>query len=123
MLHPLAIKVRTPSKGVHVYFADKVGVATSSKSISSHIDVRGNRGYVIAPETILPDGSAYTYENYSIYEALADDVLPQFPYEQLQKITTGFSDTPSQHEKASSVNIKSTLNGATETEKKTFLKI
>ena len=123
LLHPLAIKVRTPSKGVHVYFADKVGVATSSKSISSHIDVRGNRGYVIAPETILPDGSAYTYENYSIYEALADDVLPQFPYEQLQKITTGFSDTPSQHEKASSVNIKSTLNGATETEKITFLKI
>jgi len=122
LLHPRAIKVRTPSKGVHVYFADTVGVPTSSKSISSHIDVRGNRGYVIAPETILPDGSAYTYENYSLYEALADDVLPQFPYEQLQKITTGFPDTPSQHEKASSVNIKSTLNGATETEKITFVK-
>ena len=81
--HPRAIKIRTPSNGVHFYFAHVEGISSSTRKVDTHIDVRGDGGYVIAPESILPDGSEYRHENQTIYEAINDFSLPRFPKVQI----------------------------------------
>lgn len=54
--------VQTPSGGWHYYFSVPAHgeVRNSTSKIGSHIDVRGEGGYVIAEGAVLPDGRAYT---------------------------------------------------------------
>lgn len=56
--------VRTPSGGMHVYFPHPVGVEQRSwQSPRTHIDFRGDGGYVIAPPSrIEVDGTVRRYE-------------------------------------------------------------
>lgn len=56
--------VRTPSGGMHVYFPHPVGLEQRSwQSPRSHIDFRGDGGYVIAPPSrIEVDGTERRYE-------------------------------------------------------------
>lgn len=53
--------VRTPTGGVHVYFAQTPGDTLGNRRgrLPAGIDVRGAGGYVIAPGCVLPDGRAY----------------------------------------------------------------
>ncbi|MGO1316832.1 MAG: bifunctional DNA primase/polymerase [Cellulomonadaceae bacterium] len=56
--------VRTPSGGMHVYFPHPVGVEQRSwQSPRTHVDFRGDGGYVIAPPSrIEVDGAVRRYE-------------------------------------------------------------
>ena len=84
---PRAIIVRTPSGGVHYYFRHIEGVNSSTRKIASHIDVRGDGGYVIAPESVLPDGREYRYDKITLYEAIIDASLPHFPFRKVGELT------------------------------------
>lgn len=56
--------VRTPSGGMHAYFAATPGVEQPCWSVPSrHIDFRGDGGYVVAPPSAvtISDGSTRTY--------------------------------------------------------------
>lgn len=87
LVDPRAIIVRTPSGGVHYYFSHSGGVHSSTRKIASHIDVRGDGGYVIAPESVLPDGRKYQYEKITLYEAIIDASLPNFPFRKVKELT------------------------------------
>lgn len=82
--HHDAVKVTTPSGGMHLYFAHTGGVNVSTKGIASHIDVRGEGGYVIAPCTTMLDGTAYCYQGHTLSQALIDGSLPRFPLEAVE---------------------------------------
>lgn len=84
---PRAIIVRTPSGGVHYYFRHIEGVNSSTRKIASHIDVRGDGGYVIAPESVLPDDREYRYDKITLYEAIIDASLPHFPFRKVGELT------------------------------------
>ena len=56
--------VRTPSGGVHAYFAATPGVEQRNWSLPSrHLDFRGDGGYVVAPPSVVEtsDGTARPY--------------------------------------------------------------
>lgn len=55
--------VRTPSGGMHAYFAATPGVEQRNWSLPSrHIDFRGDGGYVVAPPSVIAiDGAARPY--------------------------------------------------------------
>ncbi|MFT2692686.1 bifunctional DNA primase/polymerase [Clavibacter zhangzhiyongii] len=57
-----APRVRTPSGGLHIYFADAEGAwRNSAGKLGAGIDVRGVGGYVLAPGSLIGDG-AYVLE-------------------------------------------------------------
>ena len=54
--------VRTPSGGVHYYFADPDGeFGITAGTLGDGIDTRGRGGYVVAPPSII-DGVAYVWD-------------------------------------------------------------
>ncbi|WP_308465207.1 bifunctional DNA primase/polymerase [Rathayibacter soli] len=59
-----AALVRTPSGGVHAYYpADPAHPQPSWQAAAVGVDFRGNRGYVIAPPSIITsEGRSVTYE-------------------------------------------------------------
>ncbi|WP_171208729.1 MULTISPECIES: phage/plasmid primase, P4 family [unclassified Ruegeria] len=77
--HPGAVKVRTQSGGVQFIFNHVDGVPTSSKKAASHVDTRGDGGYIIAPGSNMTSGAAYTYEGRNLSAALEAQDLPDFP--------------------------------------------
>lgn len=79
-----AVKVATPSGGLHLMFAHAEGARVSTQKAGTHIDVRGEGGYVIAPGTVMPDGSSYTYQGISLSQAMLAGALPPFPVETVQ---------------------------------------
>ena len=85
--HSRALVVNTPSGGIHYYFRHVDGVRSSTGKIASHIDVRGDGGYIIAPESVLPDGRKYQYEKITLYQAIIDASLPNFPVRNLRELT------------------------------------
>ncbi len=77
-----AIKVTTPSGGLHVYLqrrADRVRVGNESPA--PHIDVRCDSGYVIAPGATMPDSRAYGQMQavYELSAAVIAGCLPNAP--------------------------------------------
>ena len=63
----LQAHVQTPSGGLHVYFewSDEIPVTVASDVLSG-IDIRGERGFVMAPpSTVIVDGVAQRYEHLS----------------------------------------------------------
>lgn len=79
LVHPDAVKVRTQSGGVQYIFKHIEGAPTSSKKAASHIDTRGDGGYVVAPGSVMASGAAYSYEGRSLSAALDAGDLPVFP--------------------------------------------
>ncbi len=58
---PESLAVRTPSGGVHLYLVQPPGEAVRNRgNLPSHVDVRGQGGYVIAPPSriVAPCGNA-----------------------------------------------------------------
>ncbi|WP_145975958.1 primase-like DNA-binding domain-containing protein [Ruegeria atlantica] len=49
---------------------------TSSKKAASHIDTRGDGGYVIAPGSVMGSGADYSYEGRSLSAALEAGDVP-----------------------------------------------
>lgn len=72
-----AVRVHTPSGGLHLYFRHADGIG-SAGGILSGVDVRGEGGYVIAPGSRMADGTIYRYVG---RDRLDDDALrlPRFP--------------------------------------------
>jgi hypothetical protein len=85
--HPEAVKIRTPSGGVQLIFSHVAGAKTSSKQVASHIDTRGDGGYIVAPECIMPNGSQYIYEGRRLAEALNANDLPPYPLVKVEQAT------------------------------------
>ncbi|SPJ31475.1 phage/plasmid primase, P4 family [Falsiruegeria mediterranea] len=81
LAHPDAVKVRTQSGGVQYFFKHIEDTPTSSKKAASHIDTRGDGGYVIAPGSVMGSGADYSYEGRSLSAALEAGDLPDFPIE------------------------------------------
>ena len=60
LAHPDAVKVRTQSGGVQYIYKHIEGAPTSSKKAASHVDTRGDGGYVIAPGSVMGSGAVYS---------------------------------------------------------------
>lgn len=60
---PASLAVRTPSGGVHVYFAQPAtgDPIRNRGNLPRHVDVRGEGGYVIAPPSCMEDGRRYRW--------------------------------------------------------------
>lgn len=60
---PASLAVRTPSGGVHVYFAQPAAgePIRNRGNLPRHVDVRGEGGYVIAPPSCMEDGRRYRW--------------------------------------------------------------
>jgi putative DNA primase/helicase len=61
---PPTLAVRTPSGGVHLYYAtpDDGGAPIRNRGhLPLHVDVRGLGGYVIAPPSVMEDGRRYRW--------------------------------------------------------------
>ncbi len=59
---PSTLAVRTPSGGVHVYFPQPEGAHIRNRgNLPEHVDVRGEGGYVIAPPSVMANGSRYRW--------------------------------------------------------------
>lgn len=68
---PQTLVARTPSGGLHVWFAHPgAPVKNSVRQLGSGLDVRGDGGYVVAPPSETPSGT---------YEWLASEAPPQAP--------------------------------------------
>ena len=113
--------VNTPSGGIHYYFRHVDGVRSSTGKIASNIDVRGDGGYVIAPESVLPDGRKYRYEKTTLYEAIIDASLPDFPALKVEELTQPFPNTTSTSKRTASENSGLEQSKATEAETLSFL--
>ncbi|WP_299351572.1 DUF3987 domain-containing protein [uncultured Shimia sp.] len=81
LLTPSEVKVRTQSMGIQLLFAHVDGAKTSSHQVASHVDTRGDGGYIIAPGSVMASGARYTYEGRSLAEALSAGDLPSYPVE------------------------------------------
>ena len=68
-------------------FSCLAGAKASSKQVASHIDTRGDGGYIVAPECIMPNRSQYTYESRRLAEALNADDLPPYPLVNFEQAT------------------------------------
>lgn len=82
--HPGAVQVRTQSGGVQFIFKHVEGAPTSSKKAATHVDTRGDGGYVIAPGSVMANGASYTYEGRKLSDAIEAHDLPDFPLEAFQ---------------------------------------
>lgn len=62
-------EVSTPTGGLHAYFRqpDGLELGNSRGQLPAGIDVRGLRGYVIAPGATLPDGRQWGYASGTIF--------------------------------------------------------
>lgn len=72
-----ALRVRTPSGGLHLYFRHTDGIGNAA-GVLPGVDVRGDGGYVIAPDSRMADGTIYRHVG---RDRLDDDCirLPRFP--------------------------------------------
>jgi hypothetical protein len=57
---PATLTAQTPSGGLHLYYLVGDGVRNSAGQIAPGVDVRGDRGYVLAPPSVV-DGKPYTW--------------------------------------------------------------
>lgn len=64
--------VTTPSGGLHIYFAQPPDRIKRIHNVLPGIDILGDGGYVVAPPSVLANGSGYT-------GALDGETLPFFP--------------------------------------------
>jgi len=81
---PSLVRVRTPSGGLHLYFAmPDAPLRNSVGRLAPGIDTRGEGGYVIAPGSVGPAG-AYRPECEIDWRA-----LPPIPADLLEKLTGG----------------------------------
>ncbi|MCE8539805.1 DUF3987 domain-containing protein [Ruegeria pomeroyi] len=81
---PLAVMVNTPSGGVHYIFRHVEGAGCTTKQVASHVDTRGDGGYIIAPGSMMANGTSYTYAGRTLAEALRQGVLPEYPLTAVQ---------------------------------------
>lgn len=86
LVDPAAVKVRTQSGGLQYLYAYVPGAKTSSKQVASHVDVRGEGGYIIAPGSQMANGACYRYEGRSLSDALRSGDLPPFPVDRVNRI-------------------------------------
>lgn len=75
-----SVSVRTPSGGRHLIFKDREGLAATGGKLPNGskapgVDVRAAGSYIIAPGSIMADGSAYEHERGS----LVDTTLTAWP--------------------------------------------
>jgi hypothetical protein len=75
---------RTPRGGFHIYLRQPVGRAplgNSNRNLPPGIDIRGNGGFVIAPGSVMADGTYYEAEAGwpDLAEAYAAGTIPVVP--------------------------------------------
>gem|GEM_PF-1566523 len=71
--------VGTPSGGTHFYFRQRSGEARTNRTgdLPFGIDVRGDGGYVIAPNMVMSDGREYEFQG-EIEDLINAPVLPDW---------------------------------------------
>ena len=77
---PRTVRAETPSGGMHLYFRVPKGVyiPNSQSKLADHVDVRGHRGYVVAPGSSI-DGEFYRWaEGRSPAEVEIADLPPGY---------------------------------------------
>jgi hypothetical protein len=87
--HPDAVHVRTQSGGVQVFYRHVPGAGTGSKKVASHVDTRGEGGYIIAPGAQMLNGARYKYEGRTLSAALAAGDLPPYPLQAVKAAEAG----------------------------------
>jgi hypothetical protein len=71
--------VWTPSGGVHLYFKSPPGFGNAEGDLPAGINVRGSGGYVLAPESVRPDGKRYAPGNLDVLDAFERGAIPALP--------------------------------------------
>ena len=65
------------AKGRHLFFRKPSDVVIPNAKLHPQIDVRGDKGYVVAPPSVHPSGHVYAWENEELeFAPLPEDVLP-----------------------------------------------
>jgi hypothetical protein len=78
---PSTLTASTPTGGLHLYYAVNIAVPNSVSRIAPGVDVRGERGYVVAPPSVLPNGR-YAWlpgidEPHPLPDDLAELLIPE----------------------------------------------
>lgn len=71
--YPDTLQAATPTGGFHCYYAVDIEIPNSVGRLARGIDVRGERGYVVAPPSVLPNG-VYSWLN-DLEPAHLDDLM------------------------------------------------
>jgi hypothetical protein len=71
---PETLQATTPSGGVHFYFQGE-DLKTAAGLLGEGLDTRGGGGFVLAPPTVRPDGSAYVWADEGVMPAPLPQVL------------------------------------------------
>ncbi|NDB70766.1 MAG: hypothetical protein EB015_22710, partial [Methylocystaceae bacterium] len=76
--------VRTPNNGFHVYYSQPLNgerIRNSASKIAPGVDVRGDGGYILAPNASLGEGKNYTgVRGYpELVDAVKAGTIPQLP--------------------------------------------
>lgn len=81
---PHTIEADSPSGGWHVYFRypDGIDIQTNDNKLAPGIDVRGAGGMVLAPPSVRPDGTAYSWRNPPDFFDVAD--CPQWLLDKIE---------------------------------------
>ena len=105
---PDTVAVRT-GKGRHVYFAHPGGVVGNRTAIFPGADIRGDGGYVVAPGSTHPNGSAYLWQAHPDVVDLAP--LPDWLADMLGGPTAPAANNDAPMDKQSSAYVQAAIDG------------
>jgi len=85
-----ALVSRTPTGGLHVLFTDTTGGAihNSAGKLAPGVDVRGDRGYFIAPPSVTPEGAYVQLTDWTVTPPPVPDALVALLLPPKRKTTT-----------------------------------
>src|SRR5687768_14677816 len=94
---PATLAVRTPSRGVHLYFKapDGISLGNTSGKLGWRIDTRGIGGYVVGPGSVGSAGSYTIIRDRAVAPLpgwITEALAPKIPIDQDTAATVGFSD-------------------------------
>ncbi len=80
-LIPSTLTARTGGGGKHLYFKYCTGLKNSNGKLGTGLDIKTDKGYVVAPPSLHPSGQLYEWEN-------PDFPIVEFPDALFQKLSS-----------------------------------
>lgn len=109
---PITLTSRTGGGGLQFFFiSNGTEIRNSAKKVASHIDVRGNGGYVILPPSSHPSGNKYFWEKKTKIVA-APEWLVEKVKKQPEKTVTHLPGETTRYGQAALVNEMAILSSA-----------